>query len=101
LPYPNPDQLVVVWSKVPSHSDVLSLMLNEGIVLATIGLGIGLAGSALVGRAMRSMLYGVGVVDFTAFASVAMILFFAGLLACYIPARRAARVDPMVALRYE
>jgi putative ABC transport system permease protein len=54
-----------------------------------------------VGRAMRSTLYGVGTVDFAAFGAVSTVLLASALLACYIPAQRAAKVDPMVALRYE
>lgn len=84
-----------------NQKQVLKIILTEGIALAAIGLGVGLAGAWLVGRAMHSTLYGVGAVDFTAFSAVSIILLGSALLACYIPARRAAKVDPMVALRYE
>jgi putative ABC transport system permease protein len=80
---------------------VLQIILKEGLKLAVIGLGIGLVGACVVGRAMRSTLYGVGSVDATAFAAVALVLLASAMLACYVPARRAAKVDPMVALRYE
>jgi putative ABC transport system permease protein len=80
---------------------VLGLVLREGFSLALGGLGLGLVGAMILGRAMQSTLYGVGTVDFGPFAVVALVLLTAALLACYIPARRAARVDPMVALRYE
>jgi putative ABC transport system permease protein len=80
---------------------VLGIVMREGVVLAATGLGLGLMGAGLVGRAMRSTLYGVGAVDFTAFSVVSVTLMTAALLACYIPAQRAAKVDPMVALRYE
>jgi len=80
---------------------VLKTILTEGVALAAIGLAIGLGGACLVGRAMSSTLYGVGTADFTAFGAVSIILLASALLACYIPARRAAKVDPMVALRYE
>jgi len=83
------------------HSQVLKLILKEGIVLALIGLGLGLVGALFIGRAIRSTLYGVGTVDFTAFAAVSIILLASALLACYVPAQRATKVDPMVALRYE
>jgi predicted permease len=83
------------------HSQVLQLILKEGIVLALIGLGLGLVGALFIGRAIRSTLYGVGTVDFTAFAAVSIILLASALLACYVPAQRATKVDPMVALRYE
>jgi len=80
---------------------VLKIVLVEGLALAATGLAIGLGGACLVGRAMRSTLYGVGTVDFAAFGAVSAVLLASGLLACYIPAQRAAKVDPMVALRYE
>lgn len=80
---------------------VLRTILQEGLWLAMIGMGLGLAGACLVGRAMRSTLYGVGSIDMSAFGVVAMVLLAGAMLACYVPARRAARVDPMVALRYE
>ncbi len=80
---------------------VLRLILGEGLILAAIGLGFGLLGAYFLGRAMHSTLYGVGTVDFGAFGVVALILLVAALLASYLPARRAAKIDPMVALRYE
>lgn len=78
---------------------VISLILKEASLLATIGLGIGLVGSVLVGRTMRTTLYGVGAMDFSVIVSVAVILFLTALLASYLPARRAASIDPMRALR--
>jgi predicted permease len=83
------------------RSQVLKLILKEGIVLAVIGLGIGLIGALFIGRAIHSTLYGVGNLDFVAFSSVSVMLLVSALLACYIPAQRATKVDPMVALRYE
>jgi putative ABC transport system permease protein len=83
------------------QKDVLQIILKEGLQLAAIGLAIGLVGACIVGRTMRSTLYGVGSVDVSAFAAVAMVLLATAMAACYIPARRAAQVDPMVALRYE
>lgn len=84
-----------------SQDHVLGLILKEGIVLAAFGLGLGLVGACFVGRAMRGLLYGVGTIDLAAFSAVAVTLFMAALLACYVPANKAAKVDPMVALRYE
>jgi putative ABC transport system permease protein len=80
---------------------VLGLILREGLLLACVGLGLGLFGAYFLGRAMQSTLYGVSPIDFRAFCGVAMVLLAAALLACYVPARRATRIDPMVALRYE
>jgi putative ABC transport system permease protein len=80
---------------------VLALVLREGLTLALFGLALGLGGAYLVGRVMQSSLYGVSALDLRAFGAVAAVLLAAALLACYIPARRASRVDPMVALRDE
>ncbi|HET6176806.1 MAG TPA: ABC transporter permease [Candidatus Sulfotelmatobacter sp.] len=84
-----------------TQEHVLGLILKEGIVLAAIGLGVGLVGACFVGRAMRGLLYGVGTIDVAAFSAVAVTLFTAALLASYLPANRASKVDPMIALRYE
>jgi putative ABC transport system permease protein len=78
---------------------VLRMVLGEGIRLSAIGLAMGLAGAYLVGRAMQSMLYGVKALDLAAFGTVAALLLGSAVLACCIPAQRAAWVDPMVALR--
>lgn len=84
-----------------SRGNVVGLILREGLVLALIGLGLGLIGAYFVGRAMRSTLYGIGSLDFTAVGLVAGVLFSAAMLASWIPARRAASVEPMLALRGE
>jgi putative ABC transport system permease protein len=81
--------------------DVLKQVLAEGARLAVIGLAIGLAGSLAATRLIATMLFGVKPTDPLTFAAVAVILTSVTLAACYIPARRATRVDPMVALRYE
>ena len=78
---------------------VVLLILKEASLLAIIGLGIGLVGSVLVGRTMQTTLYGVAAMDFSVIVSVAVILFLTALLASYLPARRAASIDPMQALR--
>ncbi len=80
---------------------VLALILREGMILAGIGLVLGLGGSYFVGRAMHSLFFDVGTIDPTAFSAVALLLLASALLACYIPALRAAKVDPMHALREE
>ncbi len=84
-----------------TSSDVLSLVVKQGMRLALIGLGVGLAGSLGVTRLMSSVLYGVSATDVVTFTLVSSLLAVVVLAACYIPARRAARVDPMIALRYE
>lgn len=78
---------------------VIWLILREASLLAALGLGIGLVGSVVVGRTMRSTLYGVVAMDLSVIVSVGMILFVTALFASYLPARRAARIDPMKALR--
>jgi len=84
-----------------SRVHVIVLILKEAAVLALVGLGIGLGGSIWVGRTMRTTLYGVGAVDFSVIAAVALVLLGTALFASYLPARRAARIDPMQALRSE
>jgi predicted permease len=81
--------------------DVLRLILRQGLILAAIGLGLGLALAAAVTRLLASFLYGVSPFDGTILASVPLLLGMITLFACWLPALRAARVDPMVALRYE
>jgi putative ABC transport system permease protein len=83
------------------RSRVIKLVLKEGTILALIGAVIGLGGAYLVGRAMQTILYGVGAMDGRAFGAVFGLLLVAAWLACLIPALRASRVDPIVALRYE
>jgi ABC-type antimicrobial peptide transport system permease subunit len=81
--------------------DVLRLTLGRGIRLTLLGLGLGLLGALLLTRVMASLLYGVTATDPATFAAVAALLAVVALLASYLPARRAARVDPVVALRSE
>ena len=84
-----------------TRSRVVALVVREGSVLAGIGLGLGLIGAYFVGRAMQSILFGVRALDFSAFGSVALILLGCALLACFIPARRAASLEPMRVLHTE
>jgi putative ABC transport system permease protein len=82
-------------------ADVLKLVMKQVIVLALIGEVIGIAGALALTRVMRGMLFGVTPTDATTFVVVSAVLLGVALLACYFPARRAIRVDPLVALRYE
>jgi putative ABC transport system permease protein len=83
------------------RQDVLKQVLTEGARLAALGLALGLASSLAATRLISTMLFGVKPNDPLTFAAVAVILGSVTLAACYIPSRRATRVDPMVALRYE
>jgi putative ABC transport system permease protein len=84
-----------------SRNHVVNLVLKEALVLAGIGLTVGLAGAYFVGKAMHSTLYGIGSMDFAATGAVAVVLVAASLVASWVPARRAASVQPMRALRSE
>jgi putative ABC transport system permease protein len=78
---------------------VVALIMKDGMKTALLGTTLGFAGAYVVGRTMQGMWFGVGVFDAGRFAAVAATLIGAALLACYVPARRAATVDPLVALR--
>jgi putative ABC transport system permease protein len=83
------------------RQEVLLLVVGQGAKLAVAGVAIGIAGGLILTRLMSGLLYGVQATDPETYAAVAMLLMFVALVACFIPARRAMRVDPMVALRYE
>jgi putative ABC transport system permease protein len=81
--------------------DVLNMVVAEGLRMALIGVAIGIAGALGLTRAISSFLYGVTATDAATFVSVCVLLISAACLAAYIPARRATKVDPLVALRHE
>jgi len=81
--------------------DVLRLVLGQGLTLMLTGVGVGLVGAYGLTRLMEKLLFGVSATDFFTYFSVSVALMAVGLVASYIPARRATRVDPMIALRSE
>ena len=83
------------------RSDVLRLVLGQGFALVLVGLGLGLLGAVAAGRVLASLLYGVGGLDVIALLTSIGVLAIIAMVACWLPARRATRVDPMIALREE
>jgi ABC-type antimicrobial peptide transport system permease subunit len=83
------------------RQDVQAMVVRRGLVLALAGIGIGLLCSLALSHSMTSLLYEVAPTDLVTFAAVALFLAAVALLATWLPARRASRVDPVIALRYE
>ena len=83
------------------HQDVVELVLRHGVLLVVFGIGLGVAGALAMTQFLSSLLYGVKPTDPLTFIAVSLILTSVALMASYIPARRATKVDPMVALRHE
>jgi putative ABC transport system permease protein len=80
---------------------VLLLVLKQGLILTIVGVGLGLAAAFALTRLLSGLLFGVEAVDATTFTTMSLLLMMVSLVACYLPARRAMRIDPMLALRYE
>jgi len=83
------------------RGDVVGMLVGQGLRLVALGIVLGLAGAWAVGRLMRSLVFGVSTADAASFAAVVALLAAAALVACYVPARRASRTDPISVLREE
>jgi putative ABC transport system permease protein len=81
--------------------EIFRLVLRQGMTLVVVGLVVGLIVAAIVMRLLASFLYGVSTTDALTFTTIPVLLTLVALLACYLPARRATKVEPLIALRYE
>ncbi|MBO0798028.1 MAG: FtsX-like permease family protein, partial [Blastocatellia bacterium] len=94
-------ELAIRISLGAEAGDVLRLVIGGGLKLALAGVALGLAGAMALTRLIAALLYGVSPTDVMTFSAVVLLLTLVALLACWIPARRATKVDPMIVLKYE
>jgi ABC-type antimicrobial peptide transport system permease subunit len=97
----NTQQIGIRMALGAERRDVLMVILEQGMRLTIVGVAIGLGAALGLTRLMSSLLFGIGATDPWTFASVAVLLLCVAVLACYVPARRAMNVDPVIALRLE
>jgi putative ABC transport system permease protein len=83
------------------RGDILALVVSQGMFLVLSGLAVGVAGASALTRFLSSILHGISPTDLPTFIGVAVLLALVALIACYLPGRRATKIDPMEALRYE
>ena len=84
-----------------SRSAILGWVLKQGMILTIAGVVVGLLGALALTRLLRSLLFGIAPIDIVTYGALALLLTVVALIACYVPARRATKVDPLVALQYE
>jgi hypothetical protein len=102
LPYPESERLVLVSeNNLEKGWTVIGMVVREGMTLVALGVAVGVGGAWALARVLEGLVFGISPRDPATFLGVSLLLLLVALLACWIPARRASRVDPIVALRYE